>query len=46
MLAALALLIPETARNVVGNGSVKDRRWNQPLWRIFQQFSQNSIQDR
>jgi multidrug resistance protein len=42
MLAALALLIPETARNVVGNGSVKDRRWNQPLWRIFQQFYQNS----
>lgn len=38
MLVALALFIPETARNVVGNGIVMDSRWNQPLWGIFQQF--------
>jgi MFS family permease len=37
MLAALALLITETARNVVGNGNVKDSQWNQPLWGAFQQ---------
>jgi MFS family permease len=41
MLAALALLIPETARNVVGNGNVKDNQWNQPLWGIFQQCWHN-----
>jgi MFS family permease len=41
MLAALALLIPETARNVVGNGNVKDSQWNQPLWSIFQQCWHN-----
>ncbi|KAF7503602.1 hypothetical protein GJ744_003585 [Endocarpon pusillum] len=37
MLVALALFVPETARNVVGNGNVKESRWNQPLWDIFQQ---------
>ena len=34
ILAALVVLLPETARNVVGNGRAKDHRWNQPLWRI------------
>lgn len=34
MLAALALSMPETARNVVGNGSVNaHRKWNQALWK-------------
>ena len=41
MLAALALLIPETARNVVGNGSIKESQWNQPLWCIFRQCWHN-----
>ena len=36
MLTVLALLIPETARNVVGNGSIRDSQWNQPLWKMFQ----------
>lgn len=36
MLTALAVLLPETARNVVGNGSISDSEWNQPLWKIFQ----------
>ena len=36
MLVALVLSMPETARNVVGNGSFKDKQWNQPLWRMFQ----------
>lgn len=31
MLAALAVLMPETARNVVGNGSTSDHVWNWPL---------------
>lgn len=31
MLLALTLLMPETSRNVVGNGSIPDRSWNQPL---------------
>ncbi|MCJ1365438.1 hypothetical protein MMC16_004559 [Acarospora aff. strigata] len=36
MLAALALLMPETARFVVGNGSVNaHQRWNQPLWKMM-----------
>jgi MFS family permease len=35
MLTALVVLLPETARNVVGNGSIRDSPWNQPLWRIF-----------
>jgi MFS family permease len=41
MLAALALLIPETARNVVENGNVKDSQWNQPLWGTFRQCWHN-----
>ncbi len=36
MLAALALLIPETARSVLGNGSVNaHRKWNQALWQML-----------
>jgi len=31
MLAQLVSFMPETARNVVGNGSISDRRWNRPL---------------
>ncbi|KIX99886.1 uncharacterized protein Z520_04522 [Fonsecaea multimorphosa CBS 102226] len=31
MLAALATFLPETARNVVGNGRVRDQVWNRPL---------------
>lgn len=42
MLTALAILMPETARNVVGNGSIRDSRWNQPLWRIIQQSWPNA----
>lgn len=35
MVFSLALLLPETARNIVGNGSVKEEAWNQPLWRLW-----------
>lgn len=35
LLVLLAIILPETARNVVGNGSIEDSRWNQPLWRLF-----------
>jgi MFS family permease len=35
MLTAIVLLLPETARNVVGNGSVQDRWWNQPLYKML-----------
>ena len=41
MLLALTLLLPETARNVVGNGSIKDRKWNQPLWKLMNRRSRN-----
>ena len=35
MLLALASLLPETARNVVGNGSIEDKKWNQPIWKLI-----------
>jgi len=35
ILCALVFLLPETARQVVGNGSIEDRRWNQPIWRLI-----------
>jgi hypothetical protein len=35
MLSALLLFLPETARNVVGTGSIEDHKWNQPLWTHF-----------
>ena len=35
MLVAMVLLLPETARNVIGNGSIQDVWWNQPLYRMF-----------
>ena len=35
LLVLLAIILPETARNVVGNGSIEDARWNQPLWRLL-----------
>lgn len=35
MLVAMVLLLPETARNVVGNGSIQDRWWNQPLYKML-----------
>ena len=31
MVTALATLMPETARNVVANGRVRDKLWNRPL---------------
>lgn len=31
MVTALGVLLPETARNVVGNGQIKDKVWNRPL---------------
>lgn len=37
MLLSLALFLPETARNVVGNGSIEDHLWNRPVWRILQE---------
>jgi len=37
MLIALALVLPETARNVVGNGKIRDRRWNQPIWTLLRE---------
>ena len=36
MLSALVILLPETARNVVGNGSFKDSLWNQSTRRLLQ----------
>ena len=36
MLVAMAMVLPETARNVVGNGSVMDDRWNQSIWQIIE----------
>ncbi|KAE9371711.1 MFS general substrate transporter [Stipitochalara longipes BDJ] len=45
MLSILAILLPETARNVVGNGSIEDAQWNQPLWillrRCWKRFQGN-----
>ena len=41
MLLALALLLPETARNVVGNGSIEDKKWNQPIWKLMSGRSRN-----
>ena len=41
MLLALTLFIPETARNVVGNGSVEDKKWNQPIWKLLRRWSKN-----
>ena len=35
MLLALAFLLPETARNIVGNGSLEDKKWNQPFWKFM-----------
>jgi MFS family permease len=35
MLVAMVLFLPETARNVVGNGSIQDRWWNQPLYKMM-----------
>ena len=35
MLISLAFLLPETARNVVGNDSVEEKTWNRPLWRLL-----------
>jgi hypothetical protein len=35
MFLLLAFFLPETARNVVGNGSIPEKRWNQPLWKTF-----------
>ncbi|KAL6716677.1 hypothetical protein ACLMJK_006245 [Lecanora helva] len=34
MLLTLAFLLPETARNVVGNGSIEDKKWNQPWCKL------------
>jgi MFS family permease len=31
MVTALGVLLPETARNVVGNGQIKDKVWNRSL---------------
>ncbi|MDI1492329.1 MAG: hypothetical protein OHK93_003542 [Ramalina farinacea] len=35
MLLALDISLPETARNVVGNGNVEDKKWNQPWWKLM-----------
>ena len=35
LLLSFVMLFPETARNIVGNGSTSDKSWNYPLWRIF-----------
>ncbi|OAP59352.1 hypothetical protein AYL99_06650 [Fonsecaea erecta] len=42
MLAALAALLPETARNVVGNGQVKDKAWNRPLIDLHKRWDPES----
>ncbi|KAL2068164.1 hypothetical protein VTL71DRAFT_16262 [Oculimacula yallundae] len=35
ILVLLIMLLPETARNVVGNGDIDDETWNQPLWKLL-----------
>lgn len=37
MFCVYLIFIPETCRNVVGNGSIPPQRWNRPLIAIFQQ---------
>ncbi|KAJ5096681.1 major facilitator superfamily transporter [Penicillium angulare] len=38
MLLVFLILIPETCRNIVGNGSVPPQRWNKPLVSFVQQL--------
>ncbi|KAK5125708.1 hypothetical protein LTR85_011982 [Meristemomyces frigidus] len=42
MLLALAVLLPETARNVVGNGSIQDKPWNRSLLGLLGTNSQTT----
>ncbi|KAJ5148396.1 florfenicol exporter [Penicillium atrosanguineum] len=37
MLFIYLIFIPETCRNIVGNGSVPPQRWNRPLIAVFRQ---------
>ncbi|RDW56908.1 hypothetical protein BP5796_12975 [Coleophoma crateriformis] len=41
MLFSLVLFLPETARNVIGNGAIKDCKWNQPLMLILRESWQS-----
>ena len=38
IVVSIVMLFPETARNIVGNGSLSDAVWNYPLWRLFYSF--------
>lgn len=37
MFFVYLIFIPETCRNIVGNGSIPPQRWNKPLRAVFQQ---------
>jgi MFS family permease len=43
MLFVLLLFLSETARNVVGNGSIKDYKWNQPLWTLLRGYWKRQV---
>ncbi|TDZ54894.1 Itaconate transport protein [Colletotrichum trifolii] len=43
-LVAYALFIPETCRNVVGNGSVPVKGWNRPLMDVFRHRGGDGVQ--
>ena len=42
ILSALVIMLPETARNVVGNGIIQDRKWNQSVWSLLCNHQQRS----
>jgi predicted MFS family arabinose efflux permease len=43
MLFAFSIFIPETCRNVVGNGSLPAQRWNRPLIAYMRQIRTASV---
>lgn len=43
MFLVYLIFVPETCRNVVGNGSIPPQRWNRPLIAIFQQRNNPDI---
>ena len=45
-LVLFALSVPETARNVVGNGSIPPQGWNMTLWRYIQHRKQRSARQK
>lgn len=43
LLFAILLLLPETARNVVGNGAIQDHDWNTPVLRLVLRSRSNPV---